>query len=62
ELEGWPALQLVSGEWPDALWPRPDLYWWDRSAMAPFVSAVGQIAPQAMLQVMRTELLRLSGQ
>jgi len=61
EMEGWPALQLVSGEWPDALWSRPEFYWWDRSAMAPFVGAVGQIAPQAMLQVMRTDLLRLSG-
>ena len=61
ELNGWPTLQLVSGEWPDALWPRPELYWWDRSAMAPFVGAVGQIAPQAMLQVMHIDLLRLSG-
>ena len=62
ELNGWPALQLVSGEWPETLWPRPELCWWDRSAMAPFVAAVGQIAPQAMVQVMRTDLLRLSGQ
>ncbi|GIK71818.1 MAG: hypothetical protein BroJett021_08060 [Chloroflexota bacterium] len=56
-LDEWPPLQLVSGEWPTALWPQPDLYWWDRSGMAPMVAAVGQSAPHAMLQTLRTDLL-----
>ncbi len=58
-LDGWPALQLVSGDWPSALWPQPELYWWDRSGMAPMVAAVGQSAPRAMLQTLRTDLLPL---
>jgi hypothetical protein len=61
-LDGWPPLQLVSGEWPAAFWPQPEIFWLDRSGMAPFVAAVGQMAPQAMLQVLRTDLLRLHGQ
>lgn len=61
-LEGWPSLQLVSGEWPRSFWPQPDIFWLDRSGMTPFVAAVGQMAPQAMLQVLRTDLLRLRGQ
>jgi hypothetical protein len=58
-LNGWPSLQLVSGDWPTALWPQPELFWWDRSGMAPMVAAVGQSAPQAMLQTLRTDLLPL---
>ncbi|HHY55472.1 MAG TPA: hypothetical protein GYA08_08545 [Chloroflexi bacterium] len=61
-LDGWPPLQLVSGEWPAALWPQPEIFWLDRSGMTPFVAAVGQMTPQAMLQVLRTDLLRLRGQ
>lgn len=61
-LDEWPSLQLVSGEWPAAFWPQPEIYWLDRSGMTPFVAAVGQVAPQAMLQVLRTDLLRLRGQ
>lgn len=61
-LGDWPSLQLVSGEWPVAFWPQPEIYWLDRSGMTPFVAAVGQVAPQAMLQVLRTDLLRLRGQ
>lgn len=60
-LEQWPALQLVSGEWPVSLWPQPEFFWWDRSGMAPMIAAVGQSAPQAMLQVLRNDLLRMHG-
>lgn len=56
-LAGWPPLQLVSGEWPATLWPQPEFFWWDRSGMAPMVAAVGQSAPRAMLQALRTDLL-----
>jgi hypothetical protein len=58
-LDGWPSLQLVSGDWPLTLWPQPELFWWDRSGMAPMVATVGQSAPPAMLQSLRTDLLRL---
>jgi hypothetical protein len=56
---GWPPLQLVSGHWPTDLWPRPSRFWWDRSGMAPMVATVGQVAPQAMMQVLQTDLLPL---
>jgi len=56
-LENWPALQLVSGEWPVQLWPQPRQYWWDRSGFAATVATAGQVAPQAMLQVMSADLL-----
>jgi hypothetical protein len=54
---GWPALQLVSGDWPQAPWPRPAVSWWDRLALAPLVAAVGQVAPQAMIETLRADLL-----
>jgi hypothetical protein len=58
-LDDWTSLQLVSGDWPITLWPQPELFWWDRSGMAPMVATVGQSAPTAMLQTLRTDLLRL---
>ncbi|MFM7585299.1 MAG: hypothetical protein ACKO9F_21580, partial [Caldilinea sp.] len=58
DAQSWPPLQLVSGEWPLALWPQPDLFWWDRSGMVPLVAAVGQSAPQAMLETLHSDLLR----
>ncbi len=58
-LDGWPALQLVSGEWPIHLWPRLGNSWWDRGALAPLVGAVGQVAPQAMLDALRADLLEV---
>ncbi|MBE2238784.1 MAG: glutamate mutase L [Caldilineaceae bacterium] len=61
-LHGWPPLQLVSGDWPVALWPQPEIFWWDRSSMAPLLASVGQLAPQAMIQGLRADLLRLRGQ
>lgn len=61
DLESWPPLRLVSGDWPSHLWPRPAGSWWDRSALAPLVAAVGQVAPQAMLQVLRADVLEPRG-
>lgn len=58
DVQSWPPLQLVSGEWPLTLWPQPDLFWWDRSGMVPLVAAVGQSAPQAMLETLHSDLLR----
>jgi len=56
-LAEWPAPQLVSGEWPAPQWPVPERAWWDRSSFAPLVAAVGQVAPQAMIQVLRSDIL-----
>ena len=56
DLDTWPPLQLVSGEWP-AVWPRPAIFWWDRSGLMPVVGAVGQVAPQAMIEALTADLL-----
>ncbi len=61
-LDGWPPLQLVSGAWPSSFWPQPEIFWVDRSAVAPLLAPVGQMAPQALLQVLRADILRLRGQ
>lgn len=61
DLDRWPPLRLVSGDWPNHLWPRPAGSWWDRGALAPLVAAVGQVAPQAMLQVLRADVLEPRG-
>jgi hypothetical protein len=60
-MDGWPPLQLVSVDWPTTLWPQPELFWWDRSGMAPLIATVGQSAPHAMIPALRTDLLRLYG-
>ncbi len=57
ELEYWPALQLVSGDWPMQLWSPPALAWWDRTGLAPLITTVGQVAPQAMIQVLENDLI-----
>ena len=59
EFVEWPPLQFVCGPWPVELWPLPGRFWWDRSGMAPMIAAVGQVAPQAMVQVLQTDLLPL---
>lgn len=59
EFAEWPPLQFVCGQWPVELWPLPSRFWWDRSGMAPMIAAVGQVAPQAMVQVLQTDLLPL---
>lgn len=58
-LDGWPPLRLVSGEWPANLWPLLGASWWDRGALAPLVAAAGQVAPQAMLEALHTDVLEL---
>ena len=55
-LAAWPPLQLVSGEWPKTLWPQPSMYWCDRSGMTPMIATIGQVAPQAMIEVLRADL------
>jgi len=57
ELAHWPALQVVSGDWPMELWPPPPVCWWDRTGLAPVVTTIGQVAPAAMLQVLKHDLL-----
>lgn len=60
ELDGWPPLQLVSGDWPMELWPRDpsaNRCWWDRRALGPVVTPIGQVAPMALLQVLQHDLL-----
>ncbi|MBK8047071.1 MAG: glutamate mutase L [Anaerolineales bacterium] len=56
DSERWPPIGLISGEWPNLALPTAPSVWWDRSGMAAFVANVGQVAPQAMLQVLRTDL------
>jgi hypothetical protein len=53
----WPPLQLVSGPWPVQQWATPTTAWWDRHALAPLITVVGQVAPQAMLQVLEEDIL-----
>ncbi len=55
-LADWPPLRLVSGEWP-AQWPRPSTYWWDPLGFVPLVVTVGQVAPEAAVQVLAADLL-----
>lgn len=55
---GWPSVQLLSGPKPDDSRTLRTLRWWDRNGMAPMVSALGQISPTAMLQVMQRDLFR----
>ena len=52
-----PPLQLVSGPWPMQLWPPPTIAWWDRSALAPLITTIGQVAPQAMIQVLEADII-----
>ncbi len=53
----WPPLQLVSGPWPMQLWSPPPVAWWDRNALAPLITTVGQVAPQAMIQVLEEDII-----
>ena len=56
---GWPPLRLVSGPWPEALWPQPGRCWWDRSGLLPMMAAVAQTSPRAAMSVLSRDLLRL---
>lgn len=54
--DGWPPVDLISGlptQNQDELTPR----WWDRSGMMPTIATIGQVAPAAMIQVLRQDLL-----
>jgi hypothetical protein len=55
----WPPVQLVSGDWPLRLWPPPARYWWDRSSLAPVIASIGQVAPRAMVQVLKNDVFEL---
>ena len=57
ELNGWPPLQVVSGEWPMELWPPPPVAWWDRRGLGPIITSIGQVAPAALVQVLTYDLL-----
>jgi hypothetical protein len=57
-LAQWPPLQLVSGPWPEELWPRHNPHWWDPRSLLPVVANVGQILPDAALQVMARDLFK----
>ena len=61
ELNDWPPLQLVSGDWPLQLWAPPATYWWDHNGLAPLLAGIGQVAPLAMLQVLSLDLLEAQG-
>jgi hypothetical protein len=58
----WPPLQLVSGEWPAGLWPRPPVAWCDRRGLAPLLAAAGQVAPQAMIEALAADVLEPVGE
>lgn len=60
-LSQWPTVQFVSGEWPVDLWPPPDQAWWDRTGLGPLITTIGQVAPQAMLQVLEHDLIETRG-
>ncbi len=56
DLQMWPPVQLASGPWPNG-WSTPDAaYWWDSEGIAPAIAAVGQVSPQAMLQVLNSDV------
>ncbi|MGB5052257.1 MAG: hypothetical protein WBO46_25130 [Caldilineaceae bacterium] len=57
ELTHWPPLRLVSGPWPDSLWPRPQTHWWDPTGLTPTVANVGQVDPLVTHQVLAQDLL-----
>ena len=57
EFDKWPPVQLVSGKWPMQLWPPSHIAWWDRAALAPLITAVGQVAPQAMIQILEQDII-----
>jgi hypothetical protein len=56
-LTRWPPLTLVSGEWPVDLWEMPPNAWWDKRGLAPMVTALGQVSPRAMMDVLEYDVL-----
>ncbi len=74
-LADWPPVRLVSGDWP-AKWPRPaqpppvlgsqrpvalPAFWWDPLGLVPVVAGVGQTTPEAVLEVLRADILLEDG-
>ena len=57
EFAKWPPLQLVCGPWPRQLWSPPQRAWWDQHTLAPLITTIGQVAPQAMLQTLEEDVL-----
>ena len=57
-LDEWPRLRLVSGAWPEHIWPRTPGHWWDREGLMPMVANVGQIDPLIAYHVLANDLLR----
>jgi len=57
-LNDWPPLRLVSGAWPERLWPRRPGHWWDAAGLTSLVANVGQIDPLIAYQVLTYDLLR----
>lgn len=60
DMELWPPLQLLSGEWPSGHALPSQVLWWDRNGLAPAISALGQVAPQAMFDVLDADLFTAS--
>ncbi len=56
-MAGWPPLRLVSGPWPEAIWPRQPGHWWDPTGLSPTVANVGQIDPLIAYEVLAHDLL-----
>ena len=57
-LNKWPPLGLVSGPWPEAIWPRRHTRWWDPRGLMPTVANVGQIDPLIAYQILTQDLLQ----
>jgi hypothetical protein len=55
-VQGWPAIGLVSGSWPGQPGRPAPYFWWDREGLAPIVAAIGQVAPQALVETLVYDL------
>jgi len=61
QLYDWPPLGLVSGQPtknPWHLWDEASVAWWDSSGIAPSIAPIGQVSPQAMIQVLSYDLFQ----
>jgi hypothetical protein len=61
-VAGWPVVQLISGGGVGRAARPPAVaspWWWDRLGLAPVIAAVGQVAPAAMIEVLRNDILAL---
>lgn len=53
----WPAVRLISGPWQGIATRPAHHFWWDPEGLAPIVVGMGQVAPQAMMEVLAADLL-----